>query len=232
MKKFGLIGGIGPESTVRYYQQIIEAYRKRLKTDEYPDLLIRSINMTEMLGFVFKNDLDGLTDFLYQHLNELQSFGIEFSALASNTPHLVFDRLKERSALPLISIVEETCKVIQSRQLKKVGLFGTKSTMEKGFYQTAAERYSFKIVIPDEVDRNFIHQKYFEELVFNNINQGTKDQLIQITQKLKDKENIQGLILGGTELSLILDQSDFKDLLIFDTTQIHIESIVTAMINE
>ena len=230
MKKFGLIGGIGPESTVKYYQQIIKEYRKRLRTEEYPDFLIQSINMTEMLNFVFSNNLDGLANFLSQHLTELQRSGVEFSALASNTPHIVFDKLSELSGIRLISIVEETCKVIKSNELTNVGLFGTKSTMEAGFYQSNAEKYNFKIIIPNENQRNFIHKKYFEELVFNKIDQTTKSCLIEIANELKIKNEIQGLILGGTELSLILNQSDFKDLLVFDTTQIHVESIVTEMI--
>ena len=230
MKKFGLIGGIGPESTAKYYQQIIKEYRKRLRTEEYPDFLIRSINMKEMLGFVFANDLDGLTIFLNQHLKELQRSDVEFSALASNTPHIVFDRLKEQSGLHLISIVEETCKAIKSNKLKNVGLFGTKSTMEAGFYQSAAEKHSFKIIIPNEEQRNFIHKKYFEELVLNKIDPTTKSNLIEIAYDLKNKNEIGGLILGGTELSLILSQSDFVDLTVFDTTQIHVESIVTEMI--
>ena len=230
MKKFGLIGGIGPESTVKYYQQIIKEYRKRLRTEEYPDFLIQSINMTEMLNFVFSNNLDGLANFLSQHLTELQRSGVEFSALASNTPHIVFDKLSELSGIRLISIVEETCKVIKSNELTNVGLFGTKSTMEAGFYQSNAEKYNFKIIIPNESQRNFIHKKYFEELVFNKIDQTTKSCLIEIANELKIKNEVQGLILGSTELSLILNQSDFKDLLVFDTTQIHVESIVTEMI--
>ena len=230
MKKFGLIGGIGPESTAKYYQKIINAYRERLATDEYPDFVIRSINMTEMLRFVFSNDLDGLVRFLHQHLSELQKSGVAFSALASNTPHIVFDQLTELSTLPLISIVEETCEAIKTEGLKKVGLFGTQSTMEAGFYQKNAEKHGIEIVIPEEEHRSYIHKKYFEELVFNKINPATKSYLLEIVNSLKDHSDIQGLILGGTELALILHQSDFADLKIFDTTEIHVEAIVTQMI--
>ncbi len=232
MKKFGLIGGIGPESTAKYYQKIIDAYRKRLSTEEYPDFLISSINMTEMLRFVFTNNHDGLTNFLNQHLTELQRFGVEFSAIASNTPHIVFDELRELSGLHLISIVEETCKAIKLNGIKRVGLFGTQSTMEAGFYQSNAEKHNFEIVVPDKEQRDFIHAKYFEELVFNKLDPTTKSNLIKIANELKDKNEIRGLILGGTELSLILNQSDFEDLVVFDTTQIHVESIVTEMIKE
>ncbi|GEM_PF-6446215 len=104
--------------------------------------------------------------------------------------------------------------------------------MEAGFYQFNAEKYNFKIIVPDEKQREFIHKRYFDELVFNKIDPATKSNLIEIANELKDKHEIRGLILGGTELSLILNQSDFEDLLVFDSTQIHVESIVTEMVKK
>ena len=230
MKKLGLIGGIGPESTVKYYQQIIKSYRTRLSTEAYPDFLIRSIDMTEMLRYVFQNELDGLTEFLGGHLTELEKSGVEVSALASNTPHIVFDRLRGLSGLQLISIVEETCKAIDSTGAKTVALFGTKSTMTAGFYQKEAEKHSLNIILPDEEQMDFIHKVYFEELVFKKIDPNTKAKLIQICHDMSSKDEIEGLILGGTELSLILEQSDFENLTVFDTTQIHVEAIVAEIL--
>ncbi|MFY0689290.1 MAG: amino acid racemase [Cyclobacteriaceae bacterium] len=232
MKKFGLVGGIGPASTAIYYQSIIDAFRKRLNTEDYPDFIIRSINMNRMLRYVVDNDLDGLTEFLLEHIDHLTDCGVEFSALASNTPHIVFDRLAERSGIQLLSIVGETCKAIASKSLTKVGLFGTKSTMEAGFYHRAAEKLNVNIVTPNSVQMDFIHNKYFEELVANKINQATRDALIQIAHHMKESSGIQGLVLGGTELSLILSQSDFHDIELFDTTQIHVSAIVREMIKE
>ena len=187
--------------------------------------------MTAMLSFVFEKDLEGLTNFLLQHLDELERSGVVCSAMASNTPHIVFDQLRDRTGLQLISIVEETCKTIKSQALQTVGLFGTRSTMEAGFYQANAEKHGFKIVIPNDEEMAFIHAKYFEELVFNQINPDTKTELLAIADALQAKNGIEGLILGGTELSLILDQSDFKELKLFDTTLIHVDSIVSEMIS-
>ncbi|NQZ77078.1 MAG: amino acid racemase [Ekhidna sp.] len=232
MKKFGLIGGIGPESTAKYYQLIIKEYRKRLQTEAYPEFIIKSINMTEMLEFIFRKDFDGLVDFLNTYLTEFHRLGIDFSALASNTPHIVFDQLNELSKLPLTSIVEETCSVIQSNQLKCVGLLGTKSTKEAGFYQAKSEQHGFDIITPEEEQREYINRKYFEELVFNQIEPTTKSNLIEIVHDLRKKNEIQGLVLGGTELSLILDQSDFEEIKVFYTTKIHVEAIVSQMIQD
>ncbi len=228
MKKFGLIGGIGPESTAKYYQLIIQEFRKRLGTEEYPDFTVRSINMTEMLRYVFGNDLDGLTQFLLTHIRELEQSGVEVAAMASNTPHIVFDRLKDQSSIELISIVEATCQEIKNKGQKVVGLFGTKSTMTAGFYSQVASNYGIGVRLPDEGEMDYIHQKYFEELVFNNINSSTKARLMEIALGLQEREGIEGLILGGTELSLILSQSDFDALTIYDTTRIHVGSIVRS----
>ena len=229
MKKPGLIGGVGPESSIEYYRLIIKRFQEKLDTKDYPELVINSINMTEMLGYVFTNKLDRLTDFLSERIKILESAGVDFAAIASNTPHIVFDRLAERVKIPLISIVEETCKVIKIKKIKRVGLFGTKSTMTSGFYQRVAEVFGIEIIVPEPIQLDYIHDKYMGELIYNRILSETRQGLVKIVKDLKKNESIQGLILGGTELPLILCQTDFSDIEIFDTTQIHVESIVAKM---
>jgi aspartate racemase len=229
MKKPGLIGGVGPESSIEYYRLIIKRFQEKLDTKDYPELVINSINMTEMLGYVFTNKLDRLTDFLSERIKILESAGVDFAAIASNTPHIVFDRLAERVKIPLISIVEETCKVIKIKKIKRVGLFGTKSTMTSGFYKRVAEVFGIEIIVPEPIQLDYIHDKYMGELIYNRILSETRQGLVKIVKDLKKNESIQGLILGGTELPLILCQTDFSDIEIFDTTQIHVESIVAKM---
>jgi aspartate racemase len=199
MKKIGLIGGIGPESSIEYYRLIIKRFQEKLNTKDYPELIINSINMTQMLDYVFNNQLDKLVDFLMERINDLEKTGVDYIAIASNTPHIVFDKLVEKSNTPLISIVE-------------------------------AQKHGINIVIPDNEKQEFIHNKYMTELIFNKIVPETKERLIQFIRELKEKESIEGLILGGTELPLILKQSDFDDIKIFNTTEIHVESIVAKMI--
>jgi aspartate racemase len=230
MKKIGLIGGIGPESSIDYYRLIIKRFQDRLSTKQYPEIILNSINMTEMLSYVFNNQLDKLVDFLSERVRVLEKAGVDYGALASNTPHIVFERLADKVKLPLISIVEETCKVINDKKLQRIGLLGTKSTMTNGFYNKVAKKYEIEIVIPEPDKQDYIHDKYMTELVFNKIIPETKKQLIHIVRNLIEKESIKGLILGGTELPLILNQLDFRDIEILDTTKIHVESIVTRMI--
>jgi aspartate racemase len=232
MKKFGLIGGVGPESTVEYYRLILKRFQEKLNTKDYPEIVINSINMTEMVRYITQAQHDQLADFLAARIRTLEDAGADYGAIASNTPHMVFEKLAERVNIPLISIVEETCKEMQRQQIKKAGLLGTKFTMSGGFYSRVAARYGIELIVPSREDQDFIHKKYVSELIYNRILSETKESLIRIINDLKEKESIEGLILGGTELPLILQQSDFSKVIILDTTTIHVESIVTIMIGD
>jgi len=230
MKKFGLIGGVGPESTIDYYRQIIKEYQYRLVTKDYPEILINSINMTKMLSCVFEKRYDDLVNLVVDEAAILERAGADFIAISSNTPHIVFDKIAGRVNVPMISIVEETCKYIGYRKVQKVALLGTKSTMSGGFYNRIADKYNVKVIIPTSDNQEYIHEKYMSELVFNDIKSDTKKEFIRIVSEIKEKESIDGLILGGTELPLILSQTDFKDIEVFDTTMLHVKSIVSKML--
>ena len=231
MNKVGIIGGIGPESTVEYYRMFIQQFRAKLGTEHYPEILVHSIDMTQMLDYVAKNELNELVQFLRSKIQILEQANIDYVALASNTPHLVFEKLSKSVNAKMISIVEETCKAISASGLKKVGLLGTKFTMSKRFYQKAANQKGIEMVIPNEEEQNYIHEKYMGELVFNHINPVTKKELIRIVNELKSVEQIEGIVLGGTELPLILKHDDFDNLRVFNTTEIHVDAILDIMIN-
>jgi aspartate racemase len=232
MKKPGLIGGIGPESTIQYYRQIIRKYREKLNSDNYPEILIHSADMSSMLELVFTGRLIELAGFMAERVLALEKAGADFAAIASNTPHMVIDEIQERVNIPVISIVEETCKSAGNGRVKKLALFGTKSTMTDGFYNRTAEKYGIEIIIPNDEEIDFINNKYMNELVYNRVLSETKTILIQIAERMKASYGIHGLILGGTELSLVLSQEDFEDIKILDTSSIHVESIVYEMISE
>jgi aspartate racemase len=229
-KKIGLIGGIGPESTIEYYRLIIKRYQEILNTKEYPEITLHSINMTEMLRLVFQNRMDQLVVFLAERIRVLEKAGIDYAAIASNTPHIVFDRLKDEVGIPLISIVKEACRAMAEKKIQRAGLFGTKSTMTGGFYAESAREFGIEIMIPTPEEQNFIHDKYMQELIYNRIVPETRQELIRIVNRLTREQSIEGLVLGGTELPLILKQADFSDIRVFDTTQVHVESIVAKMI--
>lgn len=230
MKKFGLIGGVGPESTITYYRLIIKRFLEISESSSYPDFLIKNVNMAQMIDYVVDQDYDKLVTFLINATNDMEKAGIDFGAIASNTPHIVYDKLIDKINLPMISIVEESCKAAQIMNIKKIGLFGTKSTMTNGFYQKTAKRFGLEIIIPTKNQIDYIHDKYMSELIFNDIKVKTKDGLIKIVNDLQNKHAIQGLILGGTELSLILSQKDFENMHLLDSAIIHVNAIVDEMI--
>jgi aspartate racemase len=225
-KIIGIIGGIAPPSTMDYYQKIIKGFHEKTQTNQYPSILINSINMTKMLDLVFKKDFTGLVKYLKDEIQKLINGGAEFAVLASNTPHIVFEQLQKKTKIPLISIVDATAKYAKSRGLKKPGLLGLKSTMQSGFYQAGFAKENMDLVIPSLKSQEFIHDKYMSELVKGIFLPETKKALIEIVNGMVEQDNIDGLVLGGTELPLILQEKDFKDLVLLNTTEIHVESIL------
>ena len=230
MKTVGIIGGIAPESTVAYYRQIISGYRELRPDGSYPSIVINSIDMTKMLNFVGANQLDQLVAYLLHEVRKLAKSGADFGLLASNTPHIVFEELRRQSPIPLISIVEVTCRAAASLGLKTLGLFGTRFTMQGRFYSDVFSRQGIAIAVPDENDQTYIHDKYMGELVKANFLTETRDGLLAIVDRLKERHKIQGLILGGTELPLILRESTARGIPVLDTTQIHVRAVVTELL--
>jgi len=230
MKTVGIIGGIGPESTIEYYHLIISSYLDHKKDGNYPQIIINSINMKKMLDLIGENRLDEVTDYLVAEVQNLANAGADFALLASNTPHIVFNQINQASPLPLISIVEVTCEKIVNIGLKRVGLFGTKFTMQSGFYNEIFTAHDIAVITPDEKEQNYIHDKYMGELVKGIIQDETKSELLRISENLKKNQGIQGLILGGTELPLILKETDDHEIPFLDTTRIHVESILKRLV--
>ncbi len=229
MRTLGIIGGIGPESTVEYYRQIVLSYRNKVQDGSYPSIQINSINMTKMLDLIGDKDLVGVTDYLLAEVEKLASAKAEFGLLASNTPHIVFEELNQRSPIPLISIVEVTCQAVKALGLQSVGLIGTRYTMKGGFYSKVFSRYGIALTVPKTGEQDYIHDKYMGELVNGEAVPQTRTQVLGIVERMLIEEGIQGLILGGTELPLILKEDRYQGIPFFDTTKIHVESAVERM---
>jgi aspartate racemase len=226
MKTIGIIGGIAPASTVEYYLLIVAQYQQRTKTNQYPSILINSINMTRMLSYVAEQKFDELVDYLSQEIEKLKTGGAEFAVLASNTPHIVFDALREKSSLPLISIVEATIFFAKQKGYKKLGLFGTRSTMQSGFYQNTAAKENLAIVLPEIEEQNYIHDHYMNEFVKGIFREEVKAELVSIARKLKTAHGTDALILGGTEIPLILKPTDLPEVELINTTKVHVGAIL------
>ncbi len=245
MKTVGIVGGIGPESTIEYYRFIIEGYRERqsgagvpavdshaqdARATSYPSIIINSVDLSRLIGWISAGDLGPFTDYLAAGVEQLANAGADFAVLAANTAHIVFDQVRERSRLPLISIAEATCEKARESGLQRLGLLGTRFTMEAKFYPEVFSRAGLTIVTPNETERSFINEKYFGELLRNVFLPETRDQLLAIIDQMKEREAIDGLILGGTELPLILRGAE-SDLPFLDTTRIHVQAIVDELLS-
>lgn len=228
MKKVGIVGGIGPASTLDYYSGIINGVRIKANEDNYPEIVINSINMTEMLTHVSNKDWDTLVNLLLHAIKNLKNAGAEFAAIASNTPHIVFDRVQQQSELPLISIVEETCKYAELRKCKKVVVIGTQFTMSSGLYSDAFRKYDITAIVPSDNDQAVIHSIIFPKLEDGIVVPEDKQKMLAVVGRLMIEQNADAVILGCTELPLMIKDSDL-DTLVLNTTQIHIEAIVNSI---
>jgi aspartate racemase len=229
MKTLGIIGGIGPESTIDYYKTIVALYRERKPDGSYPPLVINSIDMQRIVKMFEAGELQKLTADLVLELRTLHRAGVDFALLAANTPHLVFDDLQRQSPLPLFSIVAATCEVAKSRGLKRVGLFGTRFTMQASFYRDVFSREGIAVVVPEAADQDYIHEKYMGELVPGVFLPETRAGLLVIVDRLAQQTGIEAVILGGTELPLILREPAHNGIPFFNTTRIHAEAAVERM---
>jgi aspartate racemase len=184
-----------------------------------------------MLDLVEASRMADLTEYLLGEVVKLARAGANFALLAANTPHIVFKPLRGRSPIPMISIVEVTCEAVKAFGLKRVGLFGTRFTMQAPFYPEGLAGAGARLVLPSAEEQDYIHDKYLGELVKGIIRSETREALLAIVARLRAQEGIDGLILGGTELPLILREADAGSLPFLDTTRLHVERVVAEMLS-
>ena len=230
MKTVGIIGGIGPESTIEYYRGIVAVYRERQTDGSYPSIILNSINLKVLIDLITANELQRAADHLVDQLQPLAHAGVDFGVIAAGTPHIVFDEVRARSPIPLISIVEATCDAAVELNLKKIALFGTRFTMQGSFYQSVFAKAGITLVVPEPDEQEYIHDKYMNDLVKGIIRPETRDRLLAILDGMKERDGVAGLILGGTELSLIIKDTEHNGIPILDTTRIHVARIVTQLL--
>jgi aspartate racemase len=230
MKTLGIIGGLGPESTLDYYQRIIALFRERTGNRHYPEFVIVSTDLRRGLDFMDANDMSGMANYLLQGIDKLARSGADFGIISANTPHIVFEEVVSRSPIPLISIVEATCAAAKAQNLKRLALFGTLYTMSANFYPNVFTRDGIALRVPDSHDQDYIHEKYFSELVPGKFLPETRAGLLAIVDRMKTTKHIEGVILAGTELPLILRDPMHNGIPFLDTTKIHVEAAVAEML--
>jgi len=224
MKTLGLIGGTSWVSTVDYYRIINQRINERLGGLNSAKILLYSMNFEEFKPSADANEWGQIADNLLSIAKRLENSGADCILLCANTPHMVADSIQQNIHIPLIHIAEETAKVIAKQKITKVGLLGTKFTMEQPFFKERLSKYNIMTLIPVEAERDFIHSSIFNELGKGIFKNETKKKYLDIIENLRN-EGAQGIILGCTEIPLLIKQEDCKAKL-FDTTIIHAESAV------
>jgi aspartate racemase len=229
MRTLGIVGGIGPESTVDYYRSLIQMWREETRDDSAPSILINSIDLKKMLDLIAANALSEVAAYLSGEMQRLARAGADVGLFAANTPHIVFDELKRRSPIPLISIVEAARDAAEQLGLRRLGLFGVRFTMQGRFYPDVFSKSGITLIIPEESEQAYIHEIYINELVKGVFLPETRERLLAIVDRLADQGHAQGLILAGTELPLILREATHS-IPFLDTTHIHAKAAVRQLL--
>ena len=227
MTAVGLVGGLGPESTIDYYRRILAAFERR-HAAAAPAIVIDSLDVRRALHLV-EHDRAGLVEYLLESVRRLAGAGVSFAALTANTPHIVFDDLAARSPVPLLSIVEVCAGEAHRRGLRRLGLLGTRFTMDAPFYPAVCARHGIVVVPPAAGDRSRLHERYVGELLKGEFRDETRREVESLVARLRDTEAIDGVILGGTELPLLLAAEAIAGVPALDTTGLHVDAIVRRL---
>ena len=223
-KTIGLIGGIGWASTLEYYRLLNEMLVARIGPAHSARILLVSIDQADFVAHASQPDSHAIEQFLVGEGQRLQGMGADFFLLCANGAHRFAPAVVPQIGLPFISIVEETAKRVQQSGAHKVGLLGVKQTMGGRFYHQALEQCGIATVTPDAADQEIVHDIIYKELVQNMFTDASREIFLGIIEKLR-LQGVQGVILGCTEIPLLIRQGNV-DLPLFNTTAIHCEAAV------
>ena len=229
MATLGLIGGLGPETTVEYYRLIIARYLEKTG-GEYPSIVINSVDLNRLIKWMNADELGKAADYLSEEFERLHKAGADIAALATNTPHIVFDQLRQRAKMPLVSIVEATCDTARALGCSRAGLLGTRFTMQARFYPDVFEKAGIQLITPTPEEQSYIHDKYMNELLKNSFLPETRTKVLDIIQTLIARDSVDAVILGGTELPLLLRTEEHNGVPLLDTARIHSNALVDKLL--
>lgn len=227
MKKIGLVGGIGPASTVDYYLGLIEKCRAEFGENVYPEIVIDSVSLTAATDFFAQNDFDGNAKLMLRSLADLKAAGAEIAAITANTEHIVWDRISDKFKLPVVSIVEATADEILRKGYRKVLVLGTIFTMKSGLYEKPLAEHGITPILPTDEEKEKIANLFFPNLENGIVVPEDKAKMLEIVGKIVREKGADAVLLGCTELPLMIKDGDL-DVPLLNTTQIHINAIFDA----
>ena len=229
MKKLGLVGGLGPESTVMYYRGILEGTAAALGSDVLPQLTIESLNVFEVFRLCTAGRLDELAEYIGGAVARLAAAGCEVAAITANTPHIVYGQVATASPIPVVSVVEATRDAAVAARVRRVGLLGTEFTMANDFFSRPFAEVGIEVVTPNDAEMALIQERIATELELGIVREETRREFVAVIDNLRERAQIEQVILGCTELPLILDDA-VSPVPCLDTAAIHIEALVRAIV--
>jgi aspartate racemase len=221
MKTIGIVGGIGPESTIDYYRLLIAA--------GHTQIVINSVAVQALLGMMRKGDSTGVADYLSAAVSRLADAGADVGIIAANTPHIAFDEVQGRSRIPLVSIIEAAAEHVRNAGMTRVGVLGTRFTMEGRFYPAVFAKHGLSVVPPAAADLDYVHDKYVGEFLKNEFLPETRDGVLRVIDRMKRDLDVEAVILGGTELPILLRSEEHDGLPLLDTTKIHVAAVLATV---
>ncbi|MBE5858226.1 MAG: amino acid racemase [Lachnospiraceae bacterium] len=225
MKKIGLVGGTGPESTLMYYKELNSRIDAATGGAEMPDIAIESVNFRKAWGMVSAGKNEDLSNYLSEKVTCLKKSGAEIISLTAGTMHIVFNEIKAQTDVDLVSIPKAVADEAAARGIKKVGLLGTIFTMEKDYMKEDLRAAGIEVIIPEKTERDLIAKRILEELELGIVKESTLAEFTKIINRMKDEDGIEGVILGCTELPLLLNEGNCP-VPCLDAVEIHLKKLI------
>jgi len=230
MKTIGLLGGMSWESTVGYYREINEGVKKSLGGLHSAKIVLYSVDFEPIEQLQHKGDWEGTADILSEAALKVQAAGADLLVICTNTMHKVAPDIEKAIHIPILHIADATAEVLVDKGIKTVGLLGTAFTMEQDFYKgRLIQKHGLEVVVPNEPDRKIVHNVIYQELCLGRMIESSKIEYLRIIKRLAN-QGAEGVILGCTEIGLLVNQRD-TDIELFDTTAIHAEKAVEYAIH-
>jgi aspartate racemase len=218
MKTIGIVGGVGPESTIDYYRLLVAA--------GHTPIIINSISVQHITSMLLNRDVAGVADYVTEAVETLAKAGADVAIIAANTPHIVFDEVHARSRIPLVSIVDAVADHLSAVGIRRAGLLGTRFTMKGAFYPAVFDKRGLSLVVPSPADLEYVHDKYLGEFLRNQFLPETREGVLAVIDRMKRDSGITAVILGGTELPILLRADTHNGVVLLDTTRIHADAVL------
>jgi aspartate racemase len=222
MKRIGILGGMSPESTIHYYQLIVQSFIQLYGNHGYPEIVIFSVSFEQYIHWQENGDWEAIGKELAKGAQILEKAGADFVVIATNTMHKVVDEIQRAINIPVLNLLDVVAESLLEKGITKTGLLGTRYTMEDGFYAAGLAKHGIDVVVPETKDRDLVHRVIYDELIKGVILPSSKEEFRRIVNDLQ-QNGAQGVVLGCTEIPMLLGDGDVS-IPVFDTTQLHAEA--------